>query len=231
MPIYQRIKNNRLYFPGLLLFLLAGVAYLTIAGWSAGSLSLNDYHPFWLNVFFINYTFLGDGIFAIGLVCFYKFYLRRNKEAMTLFCALIISELLVQLVKNMVAYPHTVLFFEPGEYLFLNSHTVNAYEGLFPSGHTAIVFTIITVMVMMHTSSRWQLILLLAGALEGFSRIYLAGNAAIDILTGTLMGTGAGIMATALVNRQLPFKRSFRVIHKIKEQTLISPPGLSGHFD
>ena len=62
------IRKNKIYFIGLLASLLTAAVFLLANGKAATFISLNSYHPFLLNIFFINYTFMGDGIFALCLV-------------------------------------------------------------------------------------------------------------------------------------------------------------------
>ena len=72
------ISQNKMYFVGLLITLLLGMLFLIMTGKAAAFISLNSYHPFFLNVFFINYTFIGDGIFALGLITVMFFYFKKS---------------------------------------------------------------------------------------------------------------------------------------------------------
>src|SRR5665647_3929840 len=89
----------RWYFSGLLMLLLTGTLMLMINGKAASFISLNSYHPFWLNVFFINYTFMGDGIFAVCLIAILFFSYERKQQASALLISFLISGLAAQVIK------------------------------------------------------------------------------------------------------------------------------------
>ncbi len=149
---------------------------------------LSSTHPFWENVFFINYTFIGDGVFAICLVLILFFYFKKKNESLLLMSGFIISFIVIQLVKNLLSNGALDLYIEPGQYLFFTKeeNLVNAHA--FPSGHTAFAFVIATTW-MMHLKNAWKKMLVILGAfLLGFSRMYLAGNSLWDIISGMTIG-------------------------------------------
>lgn len=196
-----RLSGHRSYFIAFgSLFFLAGF-FLLLNGKAGAFISLNHYHPFLLNVFFINYTFMGDGIFAICLIAVYAFYFRQRKKSLALLFAFLGSGLMVQLIKNLVSAPRPRLFFEPGRYLhFLDGVSLSGYSS-FPSGHTATAFAIATVLVLFMRNTKKQILILGMALLVGYSRIYLAQHFVIDIMIGALIGViggVAGFMLTTL---------------------------------
>ena len=141
------LAQNKIYFAGLSVILLSGILFLLFTGKEAAFISLNSYHPFWLNVFFINYTFMGDGIFAICLIAAMFFYFKRKQCALALLSSFLISGIAAQIIKNLVNSPRPKLYFEAGTYLnFINGVTLTGNSG-FPSGHTATAFAIATVLI------------------------------------------------------------------------------------
>ena len=94
------IIKNSTYFGGLLFASLLGVLFLILNGKEAAFISLNSYHPFYLNVFFINYTFIGDGIFAITLIGIMFFYFKRKQCGFALLYSFLISGLAAQTIKD-----------------------------------------------------------------------------------------------------------------------------------
>ena len=198
----RAFRNKRVYFSGLLSLLVTGSCLLISLGPSALFISLNSPHPFWLNVFFINFTFMGDGIFAISLVAFYFFYFKKRNQGLALLYALLLSAIIVQLIKNLFNSTEVTIFFEHGQYMFFTEAvTIPDHPG-FPSGHTAIAFTIATLLVLFARSKKWQLPGLLAASLVGFSRIYLAQHFLVDILAGALTGVCSAMTAYILVTRK-----------------------------
>jgi membrane-associated phospholipid phosphatase len=168
------LRLSKIYFAGLLLVLLIGILFLLVNGKTAAFISLNSYHPFLLNVFFINYTFIGDGIFALCLIGVMFFYYKRKQQGFALLYSFIISGIGVQIIKNLIDSPRPKLFFEAGQYLHFINGVSLTNNSSFPSGHTATAFAIATVTVLMMRDKSWQLFILIAAILVGYSRIYLA---------------------------------------------------------
>jgi membrane-associated phospholipid phosphatase len=168
---------------------------LMIFGKSVCFISLNNYHPFWLNVFFINYTFVGDGIFAIGLIAIAWLFFKRKDEGKALLISFILSGLAAQIIKNLVNAPRPKLYFEAGQYLHFIDGVSLANNSSFPSGHTATAFALATVLVLMAKNKNGQLFILLAAAMVGYSRIYLAQHFLLDVMIGAVIGTASGMLA------------------------------------
>jgi len=219
------IRNNRNFFLALLFLITTGFLFLILNGKASSFIALNSFHPFWLNVFFINYTFMGDGIFAIGLIAVMAFYFKKKKEAIALLYAFIFSELMVQFIKNLVNAPRPRLFFEPGQYLYFVDQVSLANNSSFPSGHTATAFAIATVFIILIKNKKWQLPLLAAAVLVGYSRIYLAQHFLMDVLIGAVIGIASGLLAVSVSMNMKRIRLSFRKIHQIENNTRPSGTG------
>ena len=216
-------KQNKVFFLAMLLFFIAGACYLFFNGKAAAFISLNEYHPFLLNVFFINYTFLGDGIFALCLIAALFFYYRKKQQGFALLYSFLISGLIVQLIKNLVDAPRPKLFFEAGQYLHFIDGVSLANNSSFPSGHTATAFAIATVMSLVTKDKTRQLLMLIAAVLVGYSRIYLAQHFLLDVLVGAVIGSTSGIVAVYLAKNVKGIKRSFKKMHRLSPATPASP--------
>ncbi len=219
------LRENRTYFLALLLILFLAATYLSITGKAAAFISLNAYHPFLLNVFFINYTFMGDGIFALCLIAAILFYYKRKQQGLALLYSFLISGLIVQVIKNLVDSPRPKLFFEAGQYLHFIDGVSLANNSSFPSGHTATAFAIATVMVLTMKNKSWQLLILIAAVLVGYSRIYLAQHFLLDVMIGVLIGSTSGLLAVYLATNVKGIKRSFKKMHQLSPTTPSSPSG------
>lgn len=208
------IKSRRLFFKTLLTLISCSLLYMIFFGQQA----LIHEHPFWLNIFFINYTFMGDAIFVICLAAIIIFYFKKRKEGMTILTAFVFTELLVQLIKNLLNISNSGLFFEDGQTLFhpgfINASTYYS----FPSGHTAIAFSLITVLILILKNKTWQLPLLAAAVLLAYSRIYLAQHFIQDVLIGAVLGTSAGVMAVHITYNWKSIAYKFRSMHKINHK-------------
>lgn len=221
--IADSLKQNRIYFGGFLFILFIATLFLLFNGDEAAFISLNSYHPFYLNVFFINYTFMGDGIFALCLVAVMLFYFKRKKMGFALLYSFLISGVAVQIIKNLVNAPRPKLYFEAGTYLnFIDGVTLSGNGG-FPSGHTATAFAIATVLVLLMKNRKFQLLILLASALVGYSRIYLAQHFLLDVIAGALLGTVSGVLSFYLVQNRITIKRSMEHIYKVPSGSVSSP--------
>lgn len=214
--------QNKFYFGGLLLTLLFGILLLLLNGKAAAFIALNSYHPFYLNVFFINYTFIGDGLFALCLIAIYFFYFKKKQQGFALLYSFLISGLAAQLLKNLVNSPRPKLYFEAGTYLnFIEGVTLSGHSG-FPSGHTATAFAIATVLVLMMTNKAWQIIILLAAVLVGYSRIYLAQHFLLDVMVGALLGSVSGILAFYMAQNRISIKKILRKLHRVPNESASS---------
>jgi membrane-associated phospholipid phosphatase len=221
--ISASLNHNRIYFGGLLVILLAGMLFLIVNGKEAAFISLNSYHPFYLNVFFINYTFMGDGIFAICLVALMFFYFKRKQCGFALLYSFLISGLAAQLIKNLVNSPRPKIYFEAGTYLnFVDGITLSGSSS-FPSGHTATAFAIATVLVLMMKNKNLQLLILMAAVLVGYSRIYLAQHFLPDVIVGAFLGTVSGVLSFYLVQNKVTIKRPFKNIYQTPSGSVSSP--------
>ena len=213
------IGDRRLYFQTLFFLLIISTASLLFFGNTFNSTPSNSHHPFWLNVFFINYTFIGDGIFAICLVAIFLFYFKRKKEGKAILLAFIFTEIIIQLIKNCMNVSRPGIFFEDGQTIFSTGFSATT-QYTFLSGHTAIAFALATVFVTV-AKSAWQLPILAAAVLLGYSRIYLTQHALGDVLIAAILGTVSGLFAVHFVYNQANSVAKFRNIFKIryKDQT------------
>jgi membrane-associated phospholipid phosphatase len=208
------LGQNKLYFTGLLLVLFTAVVMLLIDGKAASFVSLNKYHPFILNVFFINYTFMGDGIFALCLVAL-LLYFKKRQQALAMLYAFLISGIAVQIIKNLVSAPRPKLFFEAGQYLHFIDGVSMANNSSFPSGHTATAFGIATVLVLILKNKTWQPHILIAAVLAGYSRIYLAQHFLLDVMIGAVIGSASGIAAFYFATNTKGIKVSIKKMHQL----------------
>jgi membrane-associated phospholipid phosphatase len=220
------LRQNKIYFTGLVTVLLFSSLFLLINGKAAAFISLNSYHPFLLNVFFINYTFVGDGIFALCLTAALLFYYKRKQQGLALLYSFLISGIAVQIIKNLVNSPRPKLFFEAGQYLHFIDGVSLANNSSFPSGHTATAFALATVMVLMMKDKSWTLLILIATVLVGYSRIYLAQHFLLDVLIGAVIGSASGIFSVYLAQNIKGIKRSINKMHRLSPNAASSPSAI-----
>jgi membrane-associated phospholipid phosphatase len=197
-------RNCKWYFLGLIILYIAGFVLLLQHGKGGSFILLNSYHTKWTDVFFINYTNAGDGIFTLFITAVLFLY-KRKKQALALLLSFLLSGLLAQIFKNLITSPRPKLFFTAGQYnSFFDGITLANYSS-FPSGHTASAFAAATVLALTMRNKKGQLPLLMAAALVGYSRIYLAQHFLTDVMVGAFFGITAGIYMVYLVNNSNRF--------------------------
>lgn len=216
------LGKNKIYFCSLLIALLLCVPALLVYGKEAAFIPLHSYHPFYLNVFFINYTFTGDGIFALCLIALIFFYFKRKQFGFTLLYSFLISGITTQLIKNLANPSNPKFYFESGTYLnFTNDFIVGSSSGF--SGHTATAFAIATVMALMFKNKNLQLLILMGAILVAYSRIYLAQHFLLDVMAGALLGSVSGLLGFYLAQNRISIKRSIKKMHRVSPGSLSSP--------
>ena len=137
-----------------------------------------------------NLTYAGDGLFAV--LVFIVLLFIRIKTGLIALISFALTAGIVQLLK------HTVFDTMKRPYYFLQSevnfriiedltyHSSNS----FPSGHSASIFAICTVIAYQYKSKlSIQLILVVIAVLVALTRVYLCQHFLQDIIAGSLIGT------------------------------------------
>ena len=137
-----------------------------------------------------NLTYAGDGLFAV--LVFIVLLFIRIKTALIALISFALTAGIVQLLK------HTVFETMKRPYYFLQSdvnfriiedftyHSSNS----FPSGHSASIFAICTVIAYQYKSKlSIQLLLVVIAVLVALTRVYLCQHFLQDIIAGSLIGT------------------------------------------
>ena len=187
------IKQHQFFFYSYLVLLIAAVFFLVNNGKANSFILLNGYHRNWLDYFFIAYTNLGDGIFAILLVLFYFFVLKKRKLGVVLLLAYASTGIFAQIIKPLLHSPRPLVYFRPEHFPFFIDSIIHAGNNSFPSGHTVTAFAIATVLAFYTTNKMQYVLLLLAAALVAFSRVYLSQHFLLDVLAGSFIGLLGGI--------------------------------------
>ena len=188
------IKKKLPFFIILSTILICGAIWLLVSGKATSFLMLNGYHSFWLDQFFIRYTYVGDGIFAIVLSLLYLIWFRVNRTGWMLLYSFLLSGLVAQIFKNLCPSPRPRLFFEHSHILFFIDGVTLSNSSSFPSGHTTTAFAIATVLVLALKNAKWQLVILIIALGVGYSRIYLGQHFLGDVLAGIFIGTVSGLV-------------------------------------
>lgn len=158
---------------------------------------LQTWHSPILDVFMIFMTHLGDGgligiVVTIGLLLFKK----TRRLGMMMLVAILVNALLCNVIlKPLVQRPRPFTM-NPSISLLINAPT----DYSFPSGHTSIAFTMVSVLAW-RGEKRWTWLAFVIASLIAFSRMYLYVHYPTDILAGILVGLISGWIGTRVIER------------------------------
>jgi membrane-associated phospholipid phosphatase len=201
MKILQRtISRNPAYFIGYFIFLILLSLFCVVTRKSDGFLLINHVHNVTFDYFFTMFTNVGNGLFVIALMIF---LLIRKKIvwAVQIGMSLLISGLLVQLMKHFLPSPRPKLCFASDTIHCILGVTRTGHSS-FPSGHTATVFMLTTLLALYFPGRKQGLFFLIIAILTGYSRVYLSQHFPIDVLVGSL----TGVLISLLVYKLAPLK-------------------------
>jgi membrane-associated phospholipid phosphatase len=195
---------NRNFFIGFLFFFITGLVFLLAEGKAAAFLYLNPIHRTTLDTFFVFLTFLGNGLFPV-IVFVIFLVMRRWSAATQVMTSFLLSALLTQLLKSYFSMPRPKQFFLPGQYAYFIDGITNVGFASFPSGHSTTVFALATMMALLETNKKANIVYLLVAVAVGYSRIYLGQHFLGDVLMGSVIGTVAAIVVHWLFTEKFRF--------------------------
>ena len=110
---------------------------------------------------------------------------KGKKVAVICFFALLLSYVLSELIKYVVARPRP--------FMVLNKVEVVSYSGgySFPSGHATTVFALCTILGLKYG---YLYLFMVFAALIAFSRVYLGVHYPSDVVFGALLGVGCALL-------------------------------------
>ena len=217
----KQINIRPAYFIPVLILLLLACIWCLIFPKQISFLVLNNYHTNWLDLFFTNYTFAGDGGLSIATVVLLIFFNKR-KEAATFLFAYASSGLAAQLVKHCFNYPRPRLYFEQSKVIYHHfiEGVVAHGSRSFPSGHTASAFAMATVFALLFNNKRISMIAFIFAASVGYSRIYLAQHFLQDVAAGAFIGLLFGMLSYYVIWQQKkPFLKGPIFTNKTDDNT------------
>ncbi len=164
-----------------------------------GYLLLVPYHSKPLDMFFICFTYLGDGIFIL-LLAVVAIILKYKWQGIAILVSYALSGLLSQVIKLVFPSPRPAVFFRALGKSFYEIPGVTLTKSMasFPSGHTASAFALMGILVLLYPRSKWNSLWLILSVGVGYSRIYLGNHFLADVLCGAVIGVFSG-MATILL--------------------------------
>jgi membrane-associated phospholipid phosphatase len=190
-------KRNPVYFSGYLFLVILSVFYCFGLHKAESFTIINHLHTRLLDYFFIGFTNLGNGFFIIGIM---MFMLIRKKLGWTIQIGIsfVLSGLIAQLLKHMLPSPRPRLFFGEEAIHYFYGITCSGNNS-FPSGHTATIFALTTLLCLYFRGKNNGILFLLIAFLTGYSRIYLSQHFPIDVFAGSLIGVLTSLMVYQLI--------------------------------
>jgi membrane-associated phospholipid phosphatase len=193
------ISLNRIFFMGYSLFLIASIAFLTRYPKIDGFILLNSYHSQPLDLFFMIYTNIGDGLYSIGLFLLLVWF-RKPLSGWEIVITFILAGLMVQVLKYVFPMPRPQTLLENTGYPYFIHGFTHVGTASFPSGHTATAFGTVTILSIFTKNKKISLLYLLAAILVGYSRIYLGQHFLQDVLGGALVGVPVALMVYFVID-------------------------------
>lgn len=137
-----------------------------------------------------NLTYAGDGLFAV--LVFIVLLFIRIKTALIALISFALTAGIVQLLKHMVfdTMKRPYYFLQSDvNFRIIEDFTYHSSNS-FPSGHSASIFAICTVIAYQYKSKlSIQLLLVVIAVLVALTRVYLCQHFLQDIIAGSLIGT------------------------------------------
>jgi membrane-associated phospholipid phosphatase len=194
--LIETVNRNTVYLIFCLILAIVLSLYCVFLNKPDGFLLVNHFHNKLLDIFFILFTHLGNGLFVIGIMAI---MLLRKKIGWSIQTAIsfLVSGLIVQLLKHLVHSPRPRLFFGAHEIHWIYGITRTGYAS-FPSGHTATIFALTTLLSFYFPDKKTGMLFFGIAALTGFSRIYLAQHFPVDVLAGLITGVLTSIFVYAV---------------------------------
>ena len=149
---------------------------------------INQFHSSFFDRFFLAYTNLGDGYFALCIALLLFFYSVR--KALFAAFSFAITGLVVGIIKRMFFYgePRPLTYFEGIYKLYivpgLEPNEINS----FPSGHSALAFSVFLCLALIVRRSWVKYFFFICATLVCYSRMYLSEHFMLDVFAGSCIG-------------------------------------------
>jgi len=217
--ISKIISENRIFFAGYFLFLVASALFLFFYPKVDGFKLLNAYHSEPLNDFFMIYTNVGDGLFSVGIFLLLLF-LRKPLPGWEIVVAFLLAGLMVQVVKNIFPMPRPRTILGNSGYPYFINGITHVGNASFPSGHTATAFGTATLLSIFAKNKNISWLYFFAALLVAYSRIYLGQHFLQDVFGGALIGGISALIVWLIFDnnpgwiQRLQYKRKKRTVHE-----------------
>jgi membrane-associated phospholipid phosphatase len=203
LPVLNKVKY--LFIPYLIV-LAACLIISVVYSKSQIYFTFNSWHFAAGDAFFPLWTNMGDGLICVLLTLILLLF--NYRKGFLMGSSYIITSLIAQVIKRIVATPRPVIYFkaEAGKMYLVKG--VAMLETLsFPSGHSVSAFSAAVVLTYITPKKGWGLLFLLLAILVGYSRMYLSEHFFEDVVGGSVLGVMITIFWIGWIDNK-PFIRS-----------------------
>lgn len=179
--------TRNLFTYATILFLLLGTAALFYWNKEQVFLWLNHQHTYTADVMLKYFTYIGDGIFMLGLGLLLLLF-RMRKLGVLMLLSFLLSGLLAQSIKRIEARPRPGLHFQNPDIIHRVDDVLLKGKNSFPSGHTTTAFATFSLLAFASRNKFVQFLYFAIAVTIGYSRIYLGQHFAEDVLMGAAVG-------------------------------------------
>ncbi|GAB6066367.1 lipid A 1-phosphatase LpxE [Aquifex pyrophilus] len=152
---------------------------------------INEINNPFLNKFFYYFSYLGSGYVLIPLLI--ATYILRREKIKPFILAIILETVTVVSLKEFLNQPRPASLLDDVKLL------IPLYWRSFPSGDTAMAFTIATVLSK-GEKAYVKIPLFLYAFLIGFERIYVGVHFPLDVISGAFIGLFSGLIAFKIIS-------------------------------
>ena len=193
--------TRNLFSYATILFLLLGTAALFYWNKEQVFLRLNHQHTYTADMILKYFTYIGDGIFMVGLGLL-LLLLRMRKLGVLLLLSFLLSGLLAQSIKRIEERPRPGLHFQNPEIIHRVDDVLLKGKNSFPSGHTTTAFATFSLLAFASRNKFVQFLYFAIAVTVGYSRIYLGQHFAEDVLMGAAVGFLSSYFLTWLLRKK-----------------------------
>ena len=179
--------TRNLFTYATILFLLLGTVALFYWNKEQVFLWLNHQHTYTADVILKYFTYIGDGIFMLGLGLLLLLF-RMRKIGVLMLLSFLLSGLLAQSIKRIEARPRPGLHFQNPDIIHRVDDVLLKGKNSFPSGHTTTAFATFSLLAFASRNKFIQFLYFAIAVTIGYSRIYLGQHFAEDVLMGAAVG-------------------------------------------
>ncbi len=179
--------TRNLFTYATILFLLLGTASLFYWNKEQVFFFLNRQHTYTADVILKYFTYIGDGIFMIGLGLL-LLLLRMRKLGVLMLLSFLLSGLLAQSIKRIEERPRPGLYFQNPDVIHRVDDVLLKGKNSFPSGHTTTAFATFSLLAFASRNKFVQFLYFAIAVTVGYSRIYLGQHFTEDVLMGAAVG-------------------------------------------